>query len=155
MAPPLLALLPAVTALLLAGMGAEGLHPRVPAVPARAKGCSPDTPECQVPSASGDGLQLLFEDLEMLERMGAAGQDAGKLRCTICKKVLKKLKSLVPNTHNTSRVTQAARKVCSMLPGISKRCHNLVNRYLEPIEAGLAQDEEPASICANIRWCQP
>nr|XP_013809377.1 PREDICTED: antimicrobial peptide NK-lysin-like [Apteryx mantelli mantelli] len=86
---------------------------------------------------------------------GAAGQDAGKLRCTICKKVLKKLKSLVPNTHNTSRVTQAARKVCSMLPGISKRCHNLVNRYLEPIEAGLAQDEEPASICANIRWCQP
>uniref|UniRef100_A0A8B9PGQ8 Saposin B-type domain-containing protein n=1 Tax=Apteryx owenii TaxID=8824 RepID=A0A8B9PGQ8_APTOW len=84
---------------------------------------------------------------------GDAGQDPGELRCAICKKVLKKLKSLVPNTHNT---VGAARKVCSLLPrDISERCHNLVNRYLEPIEAGLMQDEEPASICTNLRWCQP
>ncbi|XP_068776835.1 antimicrobial peptide NK-lysin-like [Struthio camelus] len=151
MAPLLLALLPAVTALLLASAGAERLHPRVLAMP---RGCSPSTQGCQNSPASGDGSQLLPGDLEM-EMVGAAGQRPIILRCAVCKRVLKKLKSIVPNTYNKARVTQAARKVCSLLPAVSKPCHRLLNRYLEPIEAGLIRDEEPASICASLRWCQP
>ncbi|XP_074837675.1 granulysin [Carettochelys insculpta] len=76
------------------------------------------------------------------------------VKCWVCRKVITKLKKLVRNPDNTSSVTQALKKICSTFPSVwAGQCHQVVDRFVLPIEEGLAQDLEPRAICASIHMC--
>ncbi|TFJ96697.1 pyruvate kinase [Platysternon megacephalum] len=86
-------------------------------------------------------------------------EDAGErhplVKCWVCNKVISKLKKMVPNTHNTSSVARAIKKICATFRfGWADRCHRAVDRYVQPIEDGLAQDLEPRDICVSIGMCK-
>ncbi|XP_044859146.1 prosaposin-like [Mauremys mutica] len=77
------------------------------------------------------------------------------VKCWACKKVISKLKKMVSNTHNTSSVAMAIKKICSKFrSGFAAKCHRVVDRYMQPIEDGLAQDLEPRDICVSINMCK-
>ncbi|CAM4631904.1 unnamed protein product, partial [Lepidochelys kempii] len=52
-------------------------------------------------------------------------------------------------------VGTAIKKICStFVLGWAGKCHRVVDRYVQPIEDGLAQDLEPRDICVSIGMCE-
>ncbi|XP_068518523.1 antimicrobial peptide NK-lysin-like [Anas acuta] len=134
MASLLLALLPAVTALVLVGAESPPLsHQTLPAG---------DTED-------GPWLQLGDKD-----STGGGGQLSNSLRCKICHSIVKALGKLARKIKDKDRVTRATERICGRLGPLKSRCERLMQRWVAPIVDALAHNEAPDRICTRLRLCR-
>ncbi|CAM4631886.1 unnamed protein product, partial [Lepidochelys kempii] len=111
---------------------------------------------CQDMATAAQCSQLQFcLEYDWDELPEGADERQPLVKCWVCGKVIGKLKSMVSNTHNKSSVGTAIKKICStFVLGWAGKCHRVVDRYVQPIEDGLAQDLEPRDICVSIGMCE-
>ncbi|XP_068518524.1 pulmonary surfactant-associated protein B-like [Anas acuta] len=131
MASLLLALLPAVTALVLVGAESPPLsHQTLPAG---------DTED-------GPWLQLGDKD-----STGGGGQLSRSWRCNVCQNIVKILSKMVKDIKDKYKVTRATQHVCDTSP--KSQCKQWLQKWLNRIVDALVHHKAPKRICTILALC--
>ncbi|XP_074796135.1 granulysin isoform X4 [Natator depressus] len=76
-------------------------------------------------------------------------------KCTICTRLLKKLKSMVGDDPDEDSITKAEKKLCRAV-GRSLRslCRSVMKKFKSKIVEALQDGLEPKEICTSLRMCR-
>ncbi|XP_074979555.1 granulysin isoform X1 [Caretta caretta] len=76
-------------------------------------------------------------------------------KCTICTRILKKLKSMVGDDPDEDSITKAEEKLCRAV-GWSLRplCRSVMKKFKSKIMQALQDGLEPKEICTSLRMCR-
>ncbi|XP_054708143.1 uncharacterized protein LOC129217826 isoform X2 [Uloborus diversus] len=76
------------------------------------------------------------------------------LECDLCKEVVQKVEDMIKDKKTEDEIKNALDKVCSYLPkSIADKCENFVNTYTDLLITLLAQEMDPAMVCAYLKVC--
>ncbi|XP_074979558.1 granulysin isoform X4 [Caretta caretta] len=98
-------------------------------------------------------------DCKLLEQQMPQGwriqEQALSPKCTICTRILKKLKSMVGDDPDEDSITKAEEKLCRAV-GWSLRplCRSVMKKFKSKIMQALQDGLEPKEICTSLRMCR-
>ncbi|NXY51875.1 NKL protein, partial [Ceuthmochares aereus] len=79
----------------------------------------------------------------------------GKKKCSLCTKILEKMKAMVGTDPDEAAIAAALDKGCRGLGKILGRfCKWMVKKKQDQIMQALQDDEEPRDTCAALRFCK-
>ncbi|NXS51391.1 NKL protein, partial [Brachypteracias leptosomus] len=83
-------------------------------------------------------------------------EEAGKgIKCSLCTKMLEKLKEMAGEDPDQEAVEAALDKGCQALGRrLSRVCKKLVKKFREKLMAALQNGDEPRDTCTAIRLCK-
>ncbi|XP_037384759.1 antimicrobial peptide NK-lysin-like [Talpa occidentalis] len=95
---------------------------------------------------------LIQEDLqdELLTK-----SEGLRITCSICKKIIHKLETMVGEQPNEDTIAQAASRVCSWMSLLKKPCSYIVNKFLSRISQDIMQGKNARDICVDLKMCKP
>ncbi|NWI49957.1 NKL protein, partial [Calyptomena viridis] len=78
-----------------------------------------------------------------------------RIKCSLCTKVLKKIRTLAGDNPDEAAVTAALKKGCRLLGRVlGKLCHKLLSKYQDQISQGLQDGDTPRDICTAMGICK-
>ncbi|KAL2296206.1 hypothetical protein Nmel_018500 [Mimus melanotis] len=78
-----------------------------------------------------------------------------RIKCSVCTKVLKRIRKLAGDDPDEAAVAAALQKGCRRLGGVmGKVCQQLVKKYQDQITEGLQNGDMPQDICSALGFCQ-
>ncbi|XP_067401916.1 saposin-C-like [Emydura macquarii macquarii] len=90
---------------------------------------------------------LLWDQLE--------DEAAPSKKCTICTKVMEKLKSMLGDDPDEDDIEKALNSVCKALGrSLGRVCKSLVKKYKDQISDALQNNQEAGDICTQIKMCR-
>ncbi|XP_043359003.1 prosaposin-like isoform X2 [Dermochelys coriacea] len=98
-------------------------------------------------------------DCKLLEQHMPQGwriqEQAVSVKCTICTKIMKKLKSMVGDDPDKDSITEAEDKLCGVV-GWSLRtlCRSVVKKFKSKIMQALQDGQDPKEICTSLKMCR-
>ncbi|KAN0055490.1 hypothetical protein ACTA71_008603 [Dictyostelium dimigraforme] len=83
----------------------------------------------------------------------SAQELTGDLECTICDFALKEVESYIDNSETVTEIETEVDKACDIFGGLKSTCVSLANQYLPQLISMLENNQNPDTICAEIKAC--
>ncbi|TFJ95834.1 Fanconi anemia group F protein [Platysternon megacephalum] len=99
------------------------------------------------------------QDCKFLEQPMSQGwhvrEQALSIKCTICTRILKKLKSMVGDDPDEDSIGEAENKLCGVVGRALRRlCRYVIKKFKPKITAALQDGQDPKEICISLRMCR-
>ncbi|XP_053125766.1 prosaposin-like [Hemicordylus capensis] len=80
---------------------------------------------------------------------------APQFKCTICTKIMKKLKKLAGDDPGEEKIDAAMKSLCGVVGRVLRgACIKMLRQFKDQIVEGLQNGDEPRDICVNINLCK-
>ncbi|KAI1895049.1 hypothetical protein AGOR_G00102270 [Albula goreensis] len=116
---------------------------------------------CLVLAAGGSYHDERFFDTEdetvddVANDMGTVSKEQIPGFCWACKRIMRRVKRLLPANATQDQICEKLHHVCNRLPRFIRRtCTKVVSRYLSKLAAELATNDGARAACTKIRLCR-
>ncbi|KAN0009644.1 hypothetical protein ACTFIU_006941 [Dictyostelium citrinum] len=77
----------------------------------------------------------------------------GGIECTICDFALKEVEGYLQNSETETEILNEVDKACDLFGGLKSTCVSLANSYIPQLISALENNQNPDTICAEIKAC--
>ncbi|KAM9998134.1 hypothetical protein ACTFIY_007768 [Dictyostelium cf. discoideum] len=83
----------------------------------------------------------------------SAEELTGGVECTICDFALKEVEGFLENSETETEILTQVDKACDLFGGLKSTCVSLANSYIPQLISALENNQNPDTICAEIKAC--
>ncbi|KAM9964205.1 hypothetical protein ACTFIW_005866 [Dictyostelium discoideum] len=83
----------------------------------------------------------------------SAEELTGGVECTICDFALKEVEGFLQNSETETEILNQVDKACDLFGGLKSTCVSLANSYIPQLITALENNQNPDTICAEIKAC--
>ncbi|KAJ8333205.1 hypothetical protein SKAU_G00421010 [Synaphobranchus kaupii] len=102
----------------------------------------------------GNGVLETDDDMALKAEAEAETTENIPVLCSICKRIMKKVKARLSDHPSKEEIKEKLQKVCKKIRPFKRKCKKLVKKYLTKLVYELLTSDSARTACVKIKLCK-